>query len=133
MAMVSSLPFVKVQCVVVNGVHFDTLPVTSGVLQESILGLLLFLIFINDIPTLVQSIYVLLYADDTKCYYPLAHVSDSLILQHDLDSSSLWSESNIFFNKVKSFLVQFARNPSPLLSSYCIDGQPIDIKESAII
>ena len=118
------------QCVVVNGVHSDTLPVTSGVPQGSILGPLLFLIFINDIPTLVQSISVLLHADDTKCYYPLAHVSDSLILQHDFDSLSLWSESNISFNKVKSFLVQFGLNPSPLPSLYCIDGQPIDIKES---
>ena len=115
---------------VVNSVHSDTLPVTSGVPQGSILGPLLFLIFINDIPTLVQSISVLLYADDTKCYYPLAHVSDSLILQHDLNFLSLWRESSISFNNVKSFLVQFALNSSPLPSSYCIDGQSIDIKES---
>ena len=118
------------QCVVVNGVHSDTLPVTSGVPQVSILGPLLFLIFINDIPTLVQSISVLLYADDTKCYCPLAHVFDSLILQNDLESLSLWSESKMFFNKAKSFLVQFTLNSSPLPSSYCINGQSIDIKES---
>ena len=77
------------QCVVINDVHSDTLPVTSGVPQGSILGPLLFLFFINDIPTFIQSISVSLYADDTKCYYPLVHVSDSLILQHDLESLSL--------------------------------------------
>ena len=84
----------RTQCVSISGTLSNTLPVTSGVPQGSILGPLLFLIFINDIPSLAQHISVLLYADDTKCYHPISQFSDSLNLQADLDSLTQWSEDN---------------------------------------
>ena len=76
----------RFQLVSVNRHHSNTLPVTSGVPQGSILGPLLFLVFINDIPTLVKSARLLLFADDTKCVKSVKDHSDCSHLQSDLDS-----------------------------------------------
>ena len=92
------------QCVSVNGSLSDTLDVTSGVPQGSILGPLLFLVFINDLPSCVKSSKVLLFADDAKCYQLS---KDYLNLQADLDSLYLWSLSNLSFNSNKVCHLRF--------------------------
>ena len=58
----------RIQRVSVNNYFSTPLPVISGVPQGSILGPLLFLIYINDLPPAVTSSKVLLFADDAKCY-----------------------------------------------------------------
>ena len=72
------------QCVSINGNVSSSLPVISGVPQESIVALLLFLIFINDLPKSVSRSTLLLFVDDTKCAHPIAVSSDCLLLQYDL-------------------------------------------------
>ena len=56
------------QWVVVEGVESSWLNVSSGVPQGSILGPMLFLLFINDMPNVVSSSKLSLFADDAKCY-----------------------------------------------------------------
>ena len=77
------------QQVVLDGQASDTVPVLSGVPQGSVLGPILFLIFINDLPANIKST-VRLFADDCVLYRNILSLQDCLILQEDLDSLELW-------------------------------------------
>ena len=57
----------RLQCVTINNCLSQVLPVTSGVPQGSILGPLLFVIYINDLPDSIKDSQIFMYADDTKC------------------------------------------------------------------
>ena len=56
------------QQVVMEGAKSSWLSVTSGVPQGSILGPLLFLLYINDMPDVVSFCSISLFADDAKCF-----------------------------------------------------------------
>ena len=60
------------------------LPVKSGVPQGSILGPILFLIFVNDLPSSVTSSHLLLFADDTKCLKQIDDTEDCAALQQHI-------------------------------------------------
>ena len=67
--------------------------VTSGIPQGSVLGPLLFVLYINDLPDNLQNeSEIYLYADDTKIFRPIFNESDCLKLQGDIHLMHQWSE-----------------------------------------
>ena len=75
----------RTQSVLLNGTNSDNFLVSSGVPQGSVLGPMLFLAYINDLPDQVRS-RVRLFADDTVMYLALKKQDDSEILQKVLES-----------------------------------------------
>ena len=85
----------RCQRVVIENSSSEFLLVTSGVPQGSILGPLLFLIYINDLPSLPFSANSLsvLYADDLSISKPLHCAEDMSIMQSDIEKISDWLET----------------------------------------
>ena len=79
----------RVQKVVVNGKDSVNHKVTSGIPQGSVLGPLLFTIYINDLTTTRSNTF--LFADDTKIFRQITNDNDHLILQEDLNALTEWS------------------------------------------
>ena len=81
----------RVQQVCINGANSTWKPVTSGIPQGSVLGPILFVPNINDLPSNILS-DVYMFADDTKIFNIMKSPEDQEILQNDLDSLSAWSD-----------------------------------------
>ena len=79
------------QMVILNGSSSKWINVTSGVPQGSVLGRLLFILYVNDITDDVQSTLEM-FADNSKLYRTIHNQHDTEILQWDLDFISNWSK-----------------------------------------
>ena len=82
----------RTQQVVVDGQFSTEVEVTSGVPQGSVLGPLLFLIFINDFPDYIKNSTVRLFADDCVLYKSITSPEDSVKLQEDLNHLQEWEQ-----------------------------------------
>ena len=103
------------QQVVVDGECSASSPVKSGVPQGTVLGPLMFLLYINDITdNLDSNTKIRLFADDCLLYRSITTEQDSRVLQKDLNSLVEWSSKwQMSFNtrKCKTLRVTTKRNP----------------------
>ena len=100
------------QRVVVNGTYSAWTDVGSGVPQGSLLGPILFLLFVNDMPRVVENASLAMFADDSKCFKVIYQESDFVNLQRDLHALSTWSVSNelFFFSLLNALICVFLEN-----------------------
>ena len=120
----------RTQRVTVNGYHSAISPVTSGVPQGSVLGPLLFLIYINDLPRGIQST-VRLFADDCLIYRDINSPSDQLILQSDLDRLQEWSNIWLLkFNLDKCNSIRVTNRRNQYIFPYELQGKTLETVSS---
>ena len=119
----------RTQRVVVNGQASEYAKVRSGVPQGTVLGPLLFLTYINDLPSYVNST-VRLFADDCVVYRKIAIPQDCQALQTDLTNLCTWEDKwQMEFNPAKCFSVHFTRSRKPQKTIYSLRGTNLQVTD----
>ena len=97
------------QEVVVNGTRSKAAQVLSGIPQGSVIGPLLFVIYINDILENIES-SGLMFADDTKIFRSISSKEDAKNLQQDLNTLEQWSSKwGLKFNSEKCHILTLGK------------------------
>ncbi|KAI8514938.1 hypothetical protein Bbelb_075290 [Branchiostoma belcheri] len=113
------------QTVVVEGKASAPVKVASGVPQGTVLGPLLFLLYINDLPDQLDS-NVRLFADDCLLYVELSTQTDSQLLQKDLNTLEEWQSKWLMqFNPEKCYIMHITNKRTPHATSYQFCGQAL--------
>ena len=98
------------QRVVIKGTKSDWGKVTSGIPQGSVLGPILFVLFINDLPDDILS-SIVMFADDTKLWSKVNNTEDRAALQFDIDKLATWSNDwQLSFNADKCKSLHLGHN-----------------------
>lgn len=96
---------------------------TSGVPQGSNLGPLLFILFINDLCSILEFSDYLLFADDLKLFRQVRSVADAALLQSDLNGLFNWCICNkLFLNINKCNVLSYSRRTDTLVYPYQINN-----------
>ena len=119
----------RTQNVVIEGVTSESAPVVSGVPQGSVLGPILFLIFINDLPDNLTS-QTRLFADDCIVYRRVRSHEDCLSLQQDLYRLAEWElKWGMEFHPQKCSVLSVTRSRSPIKHPYKLKGHILEVQD----
>ena len=120
----------RTQTVSIQGVKSSSIHVVSGVPQGSVLGPLLFLLFINDIDNNIQS-PLRLFADDTILYREIWSKDDHNIIQNDIQTLFKWSQTwKLDFNVTKCKVLTISNKKDPDKFNYTLNTDPLEHVDS---
>ena len=123
------------QQVLLEGTHSNRADVLSGVPQGTVLGPLLFLAYINDLPDSLRSSDARLFADDSLLYRTVNGAKDNALLQEDLSALEEWERIwQMSFNPSKCSVIRITtgrRKKKVYHSSYTLHGQKLEVVDSS--
>ena len=117
---------------VLEGTESDKDDVLSGVPQVTVLGPLLFLTYINDMPSHTES-DVRLFADDSLLYREIRNTNDSIQLQEDLNALESWEKKWLMrFNLSKCNVISIPpKNKAVIEHHYTLHRQVLEQVDNA--
>ena len=114
------------QSVVLDSVSSSSVWVQSGVPQGTVLGPLLFILYISDLPQGIKS-QVRLFADDCILYREIKTEDDKAVLQNDIDTLCSWeSKWQMKFNIDKCHVMHITHKRKPLHTYYTMNGDRLN-------
>ena len=114
------------QTVIIDGVHSSYVHVKSGLPQGTVLAGLLFLIFINDLPSSVTSSFTGVFCDDTLLAKEILSQNDAIDLQNDLDKVHEWTKIwGMSFNVVKCVQMTVSNKIKNLSTKYFLENKEL--------
>ncbi len=118
------------QQVVLEGISSSSINVTSGVPQGTVLGPLLFILYLNDLPNGISS-QVRLLADDCILYREINTDEDRQSLQNDINILCKWESCwQMKFNVAKCYAMHVTHKKSPIQSTYFMNKKPLETVKS---
>ena len=127
---VHSFLIARKQVVRVNGTYSSEEDVLSGVPQGSVLGPLLFIIYVSDIDEALKHSTLRCFADDSRMMKPIDDVNDNNLLQNDLMSVYEWTDTNkMKLNNTKLEMLHYSQGNEFVNQYTAPDGTHISNKE----
>jgi len=123
------------QYVYVNNVKSDSLPVTCGVPQGSILGPLLFLVYINDLNFVSKILTLLMFADDTNIFISGKNLQDIISLTNtELEKINTWFSANLLsLNVKKTNYILFGHKKMPDVDIFINNQNVIRVNQTKFL
>lgn len=119
----------RTQFVTANGHNSPLRSITSGVPQGSVLGPLLFLIYINDLPSSLSS-NIHLFADDCVIFREITNAEDPNHLQSDLTTVANWCKNWLIELNVGKCKVMHVSRITNSMHAYYLNDVPLEMVNS---
>ena len=133
LSWISSFLQNRTQFVIVDRRRSKIIAVISGVPQGTVLGPLLFLLYINDIFDVVKNCNIQVFADDSKLHKVIRSLIDKVLLHEDLEAVMQWTQqNNMELNSKKFQLLQHGKNEDLKLPYILPGGRILYGEEDAV-